>query len=294
MRQLARARVTRSLTVVALLATLTAGAVLSGASPAGAATSFKLPFRCGETWKASTYRGHSSNSVDWNRSGEDRGYPVLASAAGTFRRGNTANGEVVIDHGGGWKTFYAHMTNIPSNLNGQRVGAGTEIGKVGMVGNATAPHLHYAQLYNGVRQPVAIDGRGISYSGTYKSTNGCSTPPPARPTTFEVNASSRFYVTSNSQEVRLQVCANNLPGQTVNVDFRRPSAAGYGPRAWSYSKTATSRCVEFGDMEGPGSVFRGVTYTSRAALNQGPSTGWSGSGCYVATGHRGLCDQVRY
>lgn len=85
MRQLARARVTRSLTVVALLATLTAGAVLSGASPAGAATSFKLPFRCGETWKASTYRGHSSNSVDWNRSGEDRGYPVLASAAGTFQ-----------------------------------------------------------------------------------------------------------------------------------------------------------------------------------------------------------------
>lgn len=291
MKQLERPRVGRPLMVVALLATLTAGAVLAGTSPAGAATTFKLPFRCGETWRASTYRGHSSSSVDWNRAGEDRGYPVLASAAGTFRRGNSSNGEVVIDHGGGWKTFYAHMTNIPSSLNGRHVAAGTQIGTVGMVGNATAPHLHYAQLYNGVRQPVKIDGRSISYSGTYSSTNKCSTAP--RPTTFEGSASSRLYVTSNGQEVRLQVCANNLPGQTVNVDFRRPAAAGYGPKSWAYSKKATSRCVEFADMEGPGAVFRGVTYTSRAALNQGASTAWSGSGCYAATGHRGLCDQVR-
>ena len=94
MRQLARVRVARSLSVVALLATLTAGAVFAGSSPASAATNFKLPFRCGETWKASTYRGHTSNSVDWNRSGEDRGYPVLASAAGTFRRVNSSRWRV--------------------------------------------------------------------------------------------------------------------------------------------------------------------------------------------------------
>ena len=91
----------------------------------------------------------------------------------------------------------------------------------------------------------------------------------------------------------MSVCANNLPGQTVRVDFRRPATAGYGPRSWSYSKKATSRCIEFGDMEGAGAVFRGVTYTSRAALNQSPSTSWNGAGCYAATGHRGLCDQVR-
>jgi hypothetical protein len=51
--------------------------------------------------------------------------------------------------------------------------------------------------------------------------------------------------------------------------------------------------VEFGDMEGAGSVFKGVTYTSRAALNPQPSTSWNGSGRYSATGGKGLCDQVR-
>lgn len=286
----------RSLIIVALSAVVAGilpGVLLAGAGPAGAATSFKLPFRCGETWKASTYSGHSSNSVDWNRSGEDRGYPVLASGAGTFRLGSSSNGEVVIDHGGGWKTFYAHMTGIPTSLNGKRVASGTQIGKVGAVGNATAPHLHYAQLYNGVRQRVSIDGRAISYSGSYKSTNKCSSTPAPKPTKFSGSVSSKLWVTSNGQEVRLKVCANNLPGQTVKVDFRRPATAGYGARSWTYSKKASSKCVEFADMEGSGAVFRGVTYTSRAALNSTPSTSWSGAGCFTATGGRGLCDQVR-
>jgi murein DD-endopeptidase MepM/ murein hydrolase activator NlpD len=58
---------------------------------------------------------------------------------------------VVIDHGNGFQTLYAHLHTILVQL-GQSVGKGEKIGTVGQTGRATGPHLHFEIRYNGVQR----------------------------------------------------------------------------------------------------------------------------------------------
>ncbi|MGI8560224.1 MAG: peptidoglycan DD-metalloendopeptidase family protein [Luteimonas sp.] len=63
---------------------------------------------------------------------------------------------VILDHGRGYTTLYAHMSSFGKIRQGQRVGQGTVIGRVGSTGLATGPHLHYEFRINGVhRNPLA-------------------------------------------------------------------------------------------------------------------------------------------
>lgn len=55
---------------------------------------------------------------------------------------------VVIDHGFGYKTLYAHMSEF-SVRRGQKIKRGDVLGYVGNTGTSTAPHLHYEVLKNG-------------------------------------------------------------------------------------------------------------------------------------------------
>ena len=52
---------------------------------------------------------------------------------------------VVIDHGNGYVTRYAHLADIETR-KGRKVKRGTRIGYVGVSGNSFAPHLHYEVL----------------------------------------------------------------------------------------------------------------------------------------------------
>jgi murein DD-endopeptidase MepM/ murein hydrolase activator NlpD len=55
---------------------------------------------------------------------------------------------VVIDHGYGYKTRYAHLSKFEVKL-GQTVNRGEVIGQVGSTGKSTGPHLHYEVIKNG-------------------------------------------------------------------------------------------------------------------------------------------------
>jgi murein DD-endopeptidase MepM/ murein hydrolase activator NlpD len=55
---------------------------------------------------------------------------------------------VVVDHGGGVETWYAHMSKLYVHT-GQEVRRAELIGAVGMTGRVTAPHLHYEVHVNG-------------------------------------------------------------------------------------------------------------------------------------------------
>ena len=55
---------------------------------------------------------------------------------------------IVVDHGFGYETLYAHMSQIIMRP-GQKIKRGTVIGYVGNTGTSVAPHLHYEVIRNG-------------------------------------------------------------------------------------------------------------------------------------------------
>ncbi len=57
---------------------------------------------------------------------------------------------VVIDHGNGWQTLYAHLNTISVGC-GQSVNQGELIGGLGTTGNSSGPHLHFEMIYSGAK-----------------------------------------------------------------------------------------------------------------------------------------------
>ena len=79
------------------------------------------------------------------------GASFVAAANGIVTKAtyNTAYGNmVIIDHGGGVQTLYAHGSEIIAQI-GQTVAAGDEILKVGSTGYSTGPHAHFEIRVNG-------------------------------------------------------------------------------------------------------------------------------------------------
>ncbi|MDX1658542.1 MAG: peptidoglycan DD-metalloendopeptidase family protein [Nitriliruptorales bacterium] len=79
------------------------------------------------------------------------GQPIIAAASGTVVHAGWRGGyglAVVIDHGGGMATLYAHQSSL-SVTTGQRVDGGQKVGAVGSTGYSTGPHLHFEVRING-------------------------------------------------------------------------------------------------------------------------------------------------
>lgn len=80
------------------------------------------------------------------------GTPIYAAADGVikdagFNTGGYGN-RVVVNHGFGYETLYAHMVRIKARV-GARIKRGEVIGYVGSTGKSTGPHLHYEVHKNG-------------------------------------------------------------------------------------------------------------------------------------------------
>ena len=106
-----------------------------------------------------SYWGHTGMDIAGNY-----GAPIRASRSGTVVRSawyGPYGMHVIIDHGSGVTTLYAHMSQKYVAV-GQYVVQGEMIGLVGRTGNVTGPHLHFE---------VRINGRymdPVKYVGTYK------------------------------------------------------------------------------------------------------------------------------
>jgi murein DD-endopeptidase MepM/ murein hydrolase activator NlpD len=99
-------------------------------------------------------RGHSGLDI-----GAPMGAPVRAMAKGQVvmatRSGDGYGIKVVIDHGRGLHTLYAHLSQLNVE-EGERVRRGEVIGLVGSTGFSTGPHLHFEVLQDDVlRDPLA-------------------------------------------------------------------------------------------------------------------------------------------
>ena len=84
------------------------------------------------------------------------GTPIYAANSGqvTFVGGNPCCSygyHVIIDHGNGYETLYAHMSTFAVE-SGAWVNAGDVIGYIGLTGRTTGPHVHFELRRNGVYQ----------------------------------------------------------------------------------------------------------------------------------------------
>lgn len=101
--------------------------------------------------------GYSSGHKAIDISGGGRtiyGTPIVAADSGkvvTATYHYSYGNYVMIDHGGGYSTLYAHASSLAVSV-GQTVTKGQTIAYVGSTGNSTGPHLHFEVRVNGVRQ----------------------------------------------------------------------------------------------------------------------------------------------
>ncbi len=103
-------------------------------------------------------QGHRiTQYYSWRHHGLDiannTGTPIYAADAGTVEYAGWSNGygyNVVINHGGGKKTRYAHLSRFFVD-KGASVSKGENIASMGNTGWSTGPHLHFEVIINGAK-----------------------------------------------------------------------------------------------------------------------------------------------
>ncbi|MFH1601452.1 MAG: M23 family metallopeptidase [Candidatus Shapirobacteria bacterium] len=108
--------------------------------------------------------GRITQNFVWYHPGTDiankSGPVVVAADAGQvvsviYARYDYGN-HVVLDHGNGYRTLYAHLSSISVSA-GQTVSQGQQIGIMGSTGRSTGVHLHFEVIKNGVKiNPLSV------------------------------------------------------------------------------------------------------------------------------------------
>lgn len=110
------------------------------------------------------------------------GTKIIAARPGRVEKAGASGGYgnlVIVDHGGGFKTRYAHCSGFLVGA-GAQVSAGQPIAKVGSTGNSTGPHLHFEVRVNGAaRDPqsyVKTSDTSANFSGDKGTSSQAGTP----------------------------------------------------------------------------------------------------------------------
>lgn len=109
------------------------------------------------------YKNHGGTDI-----GASYGSAIYAADSGmVVRSADGWNGGwgnyVMINHGNGMQTLYAHMSSRAVSV-GQTVSRGQTIGYVGSTGMSTGPHLHFEMYINGSRVDPQTRYPGVSFS----------------------------------------------------------------------------------------------------------------------------------
>ena len=106
-------------------------------------------------WPTSGYR--ITQYYSWRHSAVDIankvGTPIYAADSGVVEYigwGKGYGNQIVIDHGGGKKTRYAHLSKFYCG-KGDKVSKGESIGAMGSTGWSTGSHLHFEVMINGTK-----------------------------------------------------------------------------------------------------------------------------------------------
>lgn len=98
--------------------------------------------------------GRMHKGIDIARTDRSTSPPILAAKDGVVESVGSAGGygnRIIIDHGEGMKTLYAHLATIDVEI-GQEVERYEQIGIMGTTGNSTGIHLHLEVIINGSNQ----------------------------------------------------------------------------------------------------------------------------------------------
>lgn len=137
--------------------------VIIGTAGSGSSSGMTFPLPAGTRYVITTYFGGTDAVHSTPHKGIDYGAPqgtsILAAKSGTVvYAGNNGNGygyHVIINHGNGMRTVYAHASRLLVK-KGEAVTQGQIIAKVGSTGNSTGPHLHFEVIINGRYMNPAI------------------------------------------------------------------------------------------------------------------------------------------
>lgn len=127
-----------------------------------ASPAFEAPFGASFTWPT---QGVLTQYFAWYHPGTDvanRSAPAISASDGGrvivagWPDNQGYGNRVVIDHGNGYTSLYAHLSNIYVSV-GDSVSRGQLIGQMGSTGRSTGTHLHFEIHYKGVAiNPLAI------------------------------------------------------------------------------------------------------------------------------------------
>ena len=133
--------------------------IVVGTGAISGGNSFRWPLASGYSYTMTSYWGDGRGHKGWDIAG-GTGTPICASMSGVVVEASSGwNGgygtKVVLDHGNGVKTVYAHCQKLYVKV-GDVVTGGQVIATMGNTGRSTGPHLHFEININGSAVNPAI------------------------------------------------------------------------------------------------------------------------------------------